>query len=68
MKRNDPKTPNRPNTISEQFQELLQLRRKVDAAEKAAASRNGHNRGQPTSNDSTRSAKTLSRSSRKFPG
>ncbi len=45
MERDEPKTPSKPSYIAEQLKELLQLRRKVRAAEIAAASRQGDRPG-----------------------
>ncbi len=41
MKRDGPKVPNRPNDLAKQLKELLQLRRKVRAAEMAASREGG---------------------------
>jgi len=68
MERDEPKTPSKPSYIAEQLKELLQLRRKVRAAEIAAASCQGHRPGNPTAGGPEHSAKTPSESGRKFRG
>ena len=66
MKRNNRKMPNRPSDIAEQLRELLQLRRKVRAAEIAAASRDRSGSNEPTARNSERNPKMPNQSSRKF--
>jgi len=66
MKRNNRKIPNRPSDIAEQLRELLQLRRKVRAAEIAAASRDRSGSNEPTARNSEHSPKKPNGSSRKF--
>jgi uncharacterized NAD(P)/FAD-binding protein YdhS len=47
MKWDEPKAPDKPNDLAEQFKELLTLRRKVRAAEITALSRNGRRPDKP---------------------
>jgi hypothetical protein len=65
MKRDNPKTPRKPNTIPEQFKELQQLRRKVEAAEIAAASRTRHSRDEVLAKGPMQNPKKPSQSTRK---
>jgi hypothetical protein len=67
MKRDDPKVPRKPNDVAEQLKELLQLRRKVRAAEMAASS---HSRRPevPTARGAEQGPIVPSDSNRKFRG
>jgi hypothetical protein len=66
MKPDDPKTPTKPSDLAEQLTELLQLRRKVRAAEMAALTGNRRRPGDNVDGGLERSSKTPSESSRKL--
>jgi uncharacterized NAD(P)/FAD-binding protein YdhS len=66
MKWDEPKAPDKPNDLAEQFKELLTLRRKVRAAEITALSRNGRRPDKAINRSLERSPKMPSESSRKL--
>ena len=65
MKRDDPKAPKTPNDLARQLKELLQLRRKVRAAEMAASSRSRQRSDEPIAGVKPR-PKTPSENGRKL--
>jgi hypothetical protein len=67
MKRDDPKVPRKPNDVAEQLKELLQLRRKVRAAEMAASSHSRRPEA-PTARAAEQGPTVPSDSNRKFRG
>jgi len=66
MKWDEPKAPDKPNDLAEQFKELLTLRRKGRAAEITAVSRNGRRPDKAINRSLERSPKAPSESSRKL--